>query len=98
MYLVGVTRNFSCEGFSFVSEDFDIKPQETIEFRIKYPEKNKYVTVLGDIVWKRQVRDRGLAGIKIRDMDSETKREILKYAYDRCVKRRRCHRKYEDQT
>jgi hypothetical protein len=72
-YLVGVTRNFSHAGFSFVSEDFDIKPKELIKFRIKHPRKDTFVSVLGDIVWNKKIRDRCLVGIKFQDIESQIK-------------------------
>jgi len=87
-HLIGIVRNFSREGFSFASENFDLKPKETVELRLKHPQKNKFVSVSGDIVWKRQLKNRCLAGIKLRDMDNEAKSEILDYAYNRWVKTR----------
>lgn len=82
-YLFGITRNFSQEGLSFVSENFSFEPKKTIELKVKHPQKDSFVSVLGDVVWKKHVRDRCLAGIKIRDMDKEVKSEILNYAHDR---------------
>ena len=32
-YIIGVTRNFSRDGFCFVSEDFDVQPEEIIDFK-----------------------------------------------------------------
>ncbi len=84
-YLDGVTRNISFEGFSFVSENFNVKPKEKIKFSIKHPRKDMFVSVLGDIIWKRQVGDKCLMGVIIRDIENEIKDEILDYAYDRWI-------------
>ncbi len=82
-YLSGITRNFSYEGFSFVSQSFDFEPQEAINVRIQHPREDTFVAVTGNIIWKREVSDRCFAGIKIREMDKEAKNEILDYAHDR---------------
>lgn len=79
--IIGVTSDFSREGFSFVSENFNLDPKETIKFRIKHPTKNTFVYALGRVAWKRQIRDRCLAGVKLREMD----KDILNYAYNRWI-------------
>jgi hypothetical protein len=84
-YLVAVTSNFSRDGFSFVSGDFNIGPKETIRFKMTLPHKRDHIGVSGDLVWKHQIRDRCLAGIKIREMENTVKREILNYAYGKCI-------------
>ncbi len=84
-HLVGITRNFSRDGFSFVSEYFDHEASGTIEFRMEHPQNDGYVPVRGDVVWRRQVRDRCLAGIRIVGMEEDFKSEILDYAYDRWI-------------
>ena len=85
LYIVGVTINFSSDGFSFISEYFELKSNEPEEFRITLPDKDKYVCVLGDIAWKTRVRDRCLVGVKIRYLEEEIKREILDYSYNKWI-------------
>ena len=84
-YLFGIIRNFSQEGFSFVSEKFDLEPNETIELRVKHPLRNTFIFAVGEIIWKRPVNDRCFAGIKLREMYKEAKDEILDYAYSRWI-------------
>jgi hypothetical protein len=76
-YSWGVTRNFSYEGLSLESENFDLKPKENLELRLKFPQSDMFVFLLGDVVWKRQSGRQCLAGIKLREIDKETKSEIL---------------------
>ncbi len=80
-YVNGIIRNFSFEGFTFVSQTFDFETKETIELEIMHPWKDKVVPVSGVIIWKRQADDLCLAGIKLKEMDEETKGEILDCAY-----------------
>ncbi len=84
-YIIGVTINFCREGFSFISENFKSTSKGPVEFRIKLPYKNKYTLISGDVVWKTQVRDRCLSGVKIRNLNEEVKREILDYSYSRWI-------------
>ena len=81
-YAMGITRNFSREGLALVSQDFDFKPAETIELRLSLPEKEMFVHVLGDVVWKKNVETKCLTGVKLRNMDKEVKSEILDYVYN----------------
>lgn len=90
-YVIGVTINFCREGFSFVSENFKFTSNGPMEFRIKLPHKDKYASASGDITWKTQVRDRCLAGVKIRQMDEEMKREVLDYSYNTWIEGVRFH-------
>jgi len=82
LYIVGVTTNFSCGGFSFISENFELKSNRPEEFRIKLPDKDICAYVLGDVAWKKRVRDRCLAGVKIRYLEEDIKREILDYSFN----------------
>ena len=81
-YLPGVVINFSRNGFYFVSQDIDFKPKEIVELRVKHPQKNTFV--LGEIVWKKRYYNRCFLGIKSREMDKNTKNNILK---ESCNKR-----------
>ncbi len=85
-YLFGIIRNFSQEGFSFVSEKFELEPGENMELRLKHPLRNNFIFAFGEIIWKREVNNRCVAGLKLRAMDKDAKDEILKYAYDKQIK------------
>lgn len=76
-YSWGLTKNLSCEGFSFEALNLDFEPEETLELKLKFPQRGTFISVLGDIVWKRQVSDKYWAGIKLKDMDKEAKSEFL---------------------
>jgi len=81
-YSLGVTRNFSREGLSFVSQDLDLKSEETIELRLTPPEKDTSISLLADIIWKKQVKNKWWSGVKFKKIDTEVKSEILDYAYN----------------
>lgn len=80
---VGVTNDFSSEGFSFISENIQTFPGMPFSFGIMSPVGDETVSVLGDIVWKKEVRDRCIAGVQIRHMQQAVKNTILNYAYER---------------
>lgn len=73
----GLTRNFSCEGFSFEAMDFNYELNETLEVKLKFLRKGTFITVLGDVMWKKATQDRYMTGIKLKDMSSEIQKEFL---------------------
>ena len=73
----GLTRNFSCEGFSFEAMDFNYELNETLEVKLKFLRKGTFITVLGDVMWKKAAQDRYMTGIKLKDMSSEIQKEFL---------------------
>jgi c-di-GMP-binding flagellar brake protein YcgR len=91
-YFLGVTRNFSREGLGIVSQNFNLKPKDTIRLRLNLPDKDTFVSVLGNIIWKKRFKAKCLAGVRLREMDKEAKSEILDYAYNLWVERIRTDR------
>lgn len=81
-YLPGITINFSREGFCFETESRDLRMNEVLELKVKLPNKDMFTPVVGEIVWKKQLKDKYLAGIQLEDMDKEAKSEILDHAYN----------------
>lgn len=75
--LLGLTRNFSCEGLSFELLNTDFELKESIEFNLKYPQRKLYVSFVGDAVWKKRFNNKLLAGIKIREMDKENNNKLI---------------------
>lgn len=81
-YSLGVTNNFSRKGFCFEMQKFDPKSKETIELKVRHPQEDTFISVTGDIVWRRQVEAKYLVGIKLREMHKEAKWEILDCCYN----------------
>ncbi len=82
----GVTIDFSCEGFSFVSSNIDLQPDDPIEFQIINSDTNEFAYVLANVAWKQQIRDRCIAGVKISFVEQEIKSRILDYTYNKWIK------------
>ncbi len=77
-YTYGITKNFSYEGFGFESlKTTDLKLDEAMEFKLKFPRWRMSFTVMGDVVWKKYVENRRTAGVKLRDIGKENKRNLL---------------------
>ncbi len=81
-YVLGLTINFSRQGFCFEAPDIALEPTETLELKVMLPRENAFVPVVGDIVWKKQVDSKFMVGIKLIAMNKEAKWEILDYAYN----------------
>ncbi len=84
-YAVGITSNFSRKGFCFESQELDIEPNGITAFKVHHPQADVFVPVLGDIVWKKQVNTKFMVGVKLREMHSEAKCEILNCCYNTWV-------------
>jgi hypothetical protein len=76
-YSLGIARNFSCVGFSFESQNYDIESGEDIEFRLKHPQSELFVSLIGESVWKENSEISCITGIKFKEMDNKTKSKML---------------------
>ncbi len=76
-YSIGITRNLSSEGFSMESQGFDFECGEILECRLKHPDNDLSVTLVGDIVWKKQAWYKHIIGVKLVEVSEESKSKIL---------------------
>jgi hypothetical protein len=74
---LGVTKNFSREGLSIETRDFDFTPNKNLELELKSPEGNETVSLIGNVVWGREVENTNIAGIKLVFQDENIQNEIL---------------------
>jgi c-di-GMP-binding flagellar brake protein YcgR len=78
----GVTKNFSRSGVCFELDDFPPVKDSLAEVEVKLPHQDSFVTVMGSVAWKEQVKDKCWVGLEFVEMDKEAKSQILDYAYD----------------
>jgi len=90
--LTGTTKNLSRSGLCFETDNTDIQPNDRIELNIEIPANEASYPLLADVMWKQQVNDRCLTGVKIVSMDNEAKSEVLDYAYDMWLNKVRSRR------
>jgi hypothetical protein len=76
-YSTGITSNFSQDGFCFESQSLNPKPSEIMEFKLKHPESDLSVSALGEMVWKKEAWFNRKMGIKFREIEQATKRQLL---------------------
>lgn len=80
-YIIGITRDFSFEGFSFESQSRDLEVGEDIEFKFKHPQDNTYVFESGNIVWKQSDNKFDcFMGVKFKEIDKAAKTKLLEIA------------------
>ncbi len=80
-YFSGETRNFSRDGLCFSSDNFKSEPLESIMVKFKHLRDYMYIYALGDIVWKKQSADKCRVGIKIRNIDQESRSRKLDFPF-----------------
>jgi hypothetical protein len=95
-YFAGVTKNFSRKGLCFESESFDLELNSPMELKVKLPDQDTFVPVMGKVAWKRPVEDKYLVGIEVKEIDMEAKSRILNHAYDIWVEKNRVTQSIEE--
>jgi PAS domain S-box-containing protein len=80
----GTVSNLSQEGFNFESQDFNLKPRNTLEFTLKHPDSEWSLKAVGTIVWRMDGWYKCVRGIKITNVDEENRQKILEtVSFDR---------------
>jgi len=77
-FFFGITKNISFEGFIFESQNFNLKPGNILEFKLKHPKKDLSLTAVGEIIWEKKTKYEYLAGVKFHRMNEEIKSKISK--------------------
>ena len=77
-FFFGITKNISFEGFIFESQNFNLKPGNILEFKLKHPDKDLSLTAVGEIIWEKETKYEYLAGVKFHRMNEEIKSKISK--------------------
>ncbi len=75
-YSLGITRNFSPQGFSFESQNCDLKRGEVLDVVLKHPQKDVSLSVMGEIVWEQGAWYARLIGIKLWIMDEKARHAL----------------------
>lgn len=70
-YFTGTAVNLSCEGLGLDAHDFRFFVYENLELHIEVPGSRDSVSLIGDVLWKKQIGKRCLAGIKFK-IESES--------------------------
>ncbi len=83
----GKTINYSRKGFCFESDDFDIPPEEVIEFKLENPEDGTFINGMGEIIWEKRFNKINLVGIKLKNMYKESNWNLLDYCYNKWIEK-----------
>ncbi len=82
-YSAGVTKDVSLGGISFETSFEtpygDLQTRDLIELKITLPQNKETFQFTGEIAWKKRIRNLWRFGVKIQEMDSRFKEEIMKY-------------------
>jgi cell division septation protein DedD len=75
---VGITKNFSYEGFCLETQCVAFEPGDTLEVRLKHPHTDLTVSVPATVVWKRNAEKFAyLMGIKLGETELDTRVKML---------------------
>jgi hypothetical protein len=74
---LGLTKNFSREGLSLETRDFNFEPAQNLELELRSPRDNSTVSLEGNVVWRKKVSKSRIAGIKLIFKDENIQNELL---------------------
>ena len=83
-YFLGLTKNISCDGFSFRFQNVALEPGQRLQFKLRHPRNNMMLSFLGDVIWQEQKDIKYSAGVKFYDIKKKDKKLILKVISDSC--------------
>lgn len=75
-YVMGISRDCSDDGFSMESHNFDCKPGQILECTIKHLGSDASISILGEIVWKKDGWYNAVMGIQFLQSDENTARAL----------------------
>ncbi len=76
-FSLGLTKNFSFNGLGLEARDFNFVKNENLEMEFKFPQSGSSVSLLGDVVWKKQAGSSCMAGIKLNMKDNDMQKELM---------------------
>ena len=74
---LGLTKNFSREGLSLETRDFNFEPDQNLELELRSPRDNSTVSLEGNVVWRKKVSKSRIAGIKLIFKDENIQNALL---------------------
>ncbi len=72
-------HDFSREGLKLKINFVSLKPGSGMEIEIYFPEKGESISLIAEIAWSKGLENSMEVGLKIKEMDEETKNEILSW-------------------
>lgn len=74
---LGLTKNFSQEGISIETRDFDFAKDDDLKLELSSPKGSAKIPLTGNVIWKQQADNTCVAGIKLKFQDEKVQNEIL---------------------
>ncbi len=81
-YTNGVITNFSRSGLCFETDHSTDHMNKAFDLQIKVPDSDRFTSAVGDIVWKQELDQGYLYGVRLMVMDTDDKSIILESAYN----------------
>ncbi len=74
---LGLTKNFSREGISIETRDFDFAEENDLKLELSSPKGSAKIPLTGNVIWKQQADNTCVAGIRLKFQDEKVQNEIL---------------------
>lgn len=76
-YAIGITTDFSEDGFCFEAQGGDLKTGDFLEFVLKDPKGELELPVSGEVVWKRDSWYKCIIGVQFHELDDAGRQNLL---------------------
>lgn len=76
-YVMGLMKNFSCEGLALEVKEFSFITCESLEMNLRFPQSGTYTSLFGNVAWKSQAGNTSTAGVRFREVDEAAKNQIV---------------------
>jgi hypothetical protein len=85
-------HDFSTEGLKLVIS-FKFNPGSNMDLKLSIPEKKLSAQLSGEITWTKCADNKLEVGIKIKEMDKDSKSEIISWVFQKWLKKEQNKRK-----
>lgn len=76
-YATGEVKNISREGLGVEARNFNFFQYENLELHLKLPRSKTFVTLYGDVAWKKRAGKKSLIGIHLKSQESDAQNNII---------------------
>ena len=74
---LGLTKNFSRDGISIETRDFDFVPDKDLMLELSSPKGNAKIPLTGNVIWKQRAENTSVVGVRLKFQDEKAQNEIL---------------------
>ncbi len=84
--------DFSSEGLKLSVDFVDPRPGSITEVMLYIPNKQIITSLTGEVVWSKHIKNKLEVGLRIKDMESQGRKDILDWVFPRWLEKEKRNR------